>query len=149
MDRLLVGTFKLIALVAAIVFTVILRPSPTVQAAPAATQKDRHPGEPAEKTKGTKALRRLDFRIQGRSCVTCLLSIEKRMRHAAGTVKAVVQLKVPYGAVVIYDGAVTSKGKVFKAAQGNEADARDISFHDITDASVAKAPVVLMPLPFK
>lgn len=104
--------------------------------------------EPAHKemVKSTKALRRLDFRIKGRSCVLCLLDIQRRMRHERGTVKTVVQLRVPYGAVVIYDSSVTSKDKLFKAAKGNKAEEMGVSFLDITDQSITKLPVVLVPL---
>jgi hypothetical protein len=44
-----------------------------------------------EMVKSTKALRRLDFRIKGRSCALCLLDMQKRMRRETGTVKTAVQ----------------------------------------------------------
>ena len=113
----------------------------------ARTNRDKPANEPAHKemVKSTKALRRLDFRIKGRSCALCLLDMQKRMRQEPGTVKTVVQLRVPYGAVVIYDGSVTSKDKLIKAAKGNRAEAMYVSFLDMTDQSITKVPVVLVP----
>ena len=98
-----------------------------------------------ETVKSPQALRRLDFRIKGRGCALCLLDTQKRLRQETGTVKTVVQLRQPYGAVVIYDGSKTSKDKLLKDAKGNKAEAQYVSFLDITDQPIAKVPVLLVP----
>lgn len=88
------------------------------------------------------SLHRLDFRVVGKSCAVCLHKMQDRMKTLAGTVKAEVMLKSPYGAVVIYDSKQMTKDKILdKCREGVE----DVSFEDIKDVPIKTLPLVLIP----
>jgi copper chaperone CopZ len=88
------------------------------------------------------ALRRLDFRVVGKSCAVCLHKMQDRMKTLPGTVKAEVMLKPPYGAVVIYDSTQVNKDKILeKCKEGVE----DVQFENLKDVAVKALPLVLIP----
>jgi len=99
---------------------------------------------PSEKPKhyDKNALHRLDFRIQGKSCAVCLLSIERRIKGFAGVISTAVMLKKPYGASVIYDSKQVNEQKLLDAAKLNEPQ---IKLLDVNDTAIVKIPVVLIP----
>jgi hypothetical protein len=88
------------------------------------------------------ALRRLDFRIQGKSCAICLLGIQRRLKTLAGTIRVAVMLKKPYGASVIYDSSQVSEQTLLTTAKLNEPL---IKLLDVNDAPIEKVPLVLIP----
>ncbi len=87
-------------------------------------------------------LRRLDFRIKGKSCAVCLIGIENRLKDAAGVLKVAVMLKNPYGASVIYDAKKTTEKNILRVAQNND---KSISLLAVKDTHLSKFPVVLIP----
>jgi len=100
--------------------------------------------DPLEKPKvyNKNALRRLDFRIKGKSCAVCLLGIKRRIDGLSGTVKVVVMLKKPYGASIIYDSKQINEQKLLDAAKANEPM---ITLLDLKDEAIAKVPEVFIP----
>jgi hypothetical protein len=90
-----------------------------------------------------RSLHRLDFRVVGRSCAVCLLSIQRKIKAANGVCKVAVMLKKPYGAVVLYDSRKTAPQQLLDTAKKGE---RDTKFEDIRDAAINKVPLVLLPI---
>jgi copper chaperone CopZ len=96
----------------------------------------------AKKKYNPNALRRLDFRIVGKSCPVCLMGVQNRVRGLDGTVEVAVMLKKPYGASVIYDSKQVDEQKILTTAKLTEPL---IKLEDIQDAAIEKLPVVLIP----
>lgn len=91
----------------------------------------------------TKALRRLDFRIEGSSCAACLGRIRKRMQALDGVAKVAIAIKKPYGAAVIYDSTTLDKNKIMK--EGLNGEQEKVKFLDASDEKIADLPLVLWP----
>ncbi len=101
-------------------------------------------GEPAKPASyNAKALRRLDFKVIGKSCAICLMGIQRKFKATPGVVKAAVMLKKPYGAVVIYDSSKISKETLLKKASEQE---KDVRIEQATDFAITKLPTILIPL---
>jgi hypothetical protein len=100
--------------------------------------------EESEKPKpyNKNALRRLDFRIVGKSCAICLLGIKRRINGLDGTVKVAVMLKKPFGASIIYDSTKLNEEKLLATAKANEPL---VKLLDIKDEAIPKLPVILIP----
>lgn len=89
------------------------------------------------------ALRRFDFRIEGKSCAVCLMKIQTKFKETPGVVKVAVMLRRPYGAVVVYDGGVVSKDKLMDIALHTE---DGVKVKQATDGRIDKIPTILIPL---
>lgn len=90
-----------------------------------------------------KALRRLDFRVVGKSCAVCLMGIQKKFKSMIGVVKAAVMLKKPYGAVVIYDSSKVSMQTLLDKAKTQD---KEVKIEQPTDFAIQRVPTVLIPL---
>jgi copper chaperone CopZ len=90
-----------------------------------------------------KALRRLDFKVKGKSCAVCLMGIQRKFKSLPGVVKAAVMLKPPYGAVVIYDSSKISMQELIEKAKKQE---KEVRVEQVTDFPVQKIPTILIPL---
>lgn len=90
-----------------------------------------------------KALRRMDFRVVGKSCAVCLMGIQRTVREKAGVVKVAVMLKKPYGAVIIYDGSKVTKDQLLKYSTSTD---KDVKIESVTDFAIPKVPTILIPL---
>ena len=88
------------------------------------------------------ALRRLDFRIQGKSCAVCLMGIQRRIKNLAGALKVAVMLKKPYGASIIYDASQVDEQTLITTAKLNEPM---VKLLDVSDNPIEKIPLVLIP----
>ena len=51
----------------------------------------------------------MDFRVEGASCVACLMRTGNELRGAKGVIKADVSIYRPYWAIVIYDASQTNR----------------------------------------
>ncbi len=89
---------------------------------------------------GNAGLHRADFRVEGASCVVCLRRVAKKLKSAAGVVKADVSIFRPYWALVVYDSKKTALPKIFEAA-GDE----KVKFADVEDVAISEMPLVLLP----
>lgn len=90
-----------------------------------------------------KNLRRLDFKVQGKSCAVCLMGIQKKVKAMPGIIKVAVMLKRPYGAVVIYDSSKMTSAKILDKAKAED---KEVKIIEPTDFSISKIPTVLIPL---
>lgn len=88
------------------------------------------------------ALRRLDFRIVGKSCAVCLLGIKRRVNALDGTVKVAIMLRKPFGASIIYDSTKLNEEKLIATAKANEPL---VKLLDVKDEAIPKLPIVLVP----
>ena len=77
-------------------------------------------GETKKSAKDVKELRRVDFKVEGSACASCLRRIRERMEAEDGVVEAAVMIKKPYGAAAIYDGSKIKVDKILKAALKGE-----------------------------
>ncbi len=97
----------------------------------------------APTTVGQK-MRRLDFRLEGASCATCLLKIRSVLRATKGVSRCELALRKPYGGVVIYNAAQIDIKKITELA--TKADPRSsVSVKDVLDEPIAKEPLMLIP----
>jgi copper chaperone CopZ len=111
---------------------------------PATVSTDAIPGaETATPKYNAKALHRLDFRVEGKSCAICLYKIQERIKDLPGAVKSEVMVKKPYGAVIIYDSSQLTQDKIVTVAKKDEPEVRLVG---IKDEPIKKIPVVLIPL---
>lgn len=100
--------------------------------------------EPAQpSTYNANSLRRLDFRVVGKSCAVCLMGIQRKFKAMPGVVKAAVMLKKPYGAAVIYDSSKVSKEQLLKKAREQD---KDVKVEQPADSAIKKIPVIFIPL---
>lgn len=99
-----------------------------------------------DKTASLKAdkerLRRLDFRIKGKSCAVCLIGIENRLKATLGVLKVAVMLRYPYGASIIYDAMKTNEKTLLEAATDND---KSISLVAVKETHLKTLPVILVP----
>ena len=87
-------------------------------------------------------LRRLDFLIKGKSCATCLLGIQKRVKAMPGVVKVAVMLKAPYGASIIYESAKIDQEKLLAAVKQGDPKIKPL---EVNDCPIEKMPAALIP----
>lgn len=116
----------------------IAKPNPF----PLLTQKETALRD-AEAAIASKSLRRLDFRVVGKSCAVCLLGIQRKVKTVNGVVKTAVMLKRPYGAVILYDSKKTTPNELLDMAKKSE---KDVKFEDIKDSAIPRVPLVLVPI---
>ena len=90
-----------------------------------------------------KSLRRLDFRVVGKSCAVCLMGIQRKVKGINGVVKVAVMLRKPYGAVIIYDSSKISKDKLLETAKSQD---KDVRIEQSIDNPIQKLPNILIPL---
>jgi cyanuric acid amidohydrolase len=98
---------------------------------------------PAPSKYNANALRRLDFRVEGKSCAICLYRIQERIKNLPGTVKSAIMLKKPYGAVIIYDSSQLTLNKIEDSAKLGE---KEVQLVGIKDEAIKKLPTILIPL---
>jgi copper chaperone CopZ len=117
-------------------------PHATQAPLPAVSRKEE--GAPPARSRhyNPNALRRLDFRIEGKSCPVCLLGVQNRVKAVEGAVQVAVMLKKPFGASVIYDGKQVDQQRILTAAKLTEPM---IKLVDIQDEAIEKLPTVLIP----
>ena len=90
-----------------------------------------------------KNKRRVDFRLKGSKCASCLGRIRKRMAKLDAVLDAAVIIKKPYGGAAIYDGDKITVAEILKAALKNEKVKVEIV--DVNDRKIAKMPFILVP----
>lgn len=90
-----------------------------------------------------KALRRLDFRVVGKSCAVCLMKIQRTMKTVPGVVKVAVMLRKPYGGVIVYDSSKVSKNKLLETVLAQD---KDVRVEQQIDNAISKVPAILIPL---
>lgn len=90
-----------------------------------------------------KALRRLDFRVVGKSCAVCLMKIQRTMKTLPGVVKVAVMLRKPYGGVIVYDSSKVSKNKLLETVLAQD---KDVRVEQQIDNAISKVPAILIPL---
>lgn len=116
----------------------------TAQAAKPGKPSMIQTSEPAKPSSyNAKALRRLDFRVVGKSCAVCLMGIQRKFKSMIGVVKAAVMLKKPYGAVVIYDSSKVSMQTLLDKAKSQD---KEVKIQQVTDFPIQKIPTILIPL---
>ncbi len=116
----------------------------TAQAAKPGKPSMIQTSEPAKASSyNAKALRRMDFKVVGKSCAVCLMGIQKKFKSMIGVVKAAVMLKKPYGAVVIYDSSKVSMQTLLEKAKSQD---KEVKIEQVTDFPIQKIPTILIPL---
>jgi hypothetical protein len=90
----------------------------------------------------TRELRRLDFRIENKSCPVCLLGIQNKLKTFNGVMDAAVMVRRPYGASVIYRGDKTTSSYILELLKAKDPS---IKIADITDNKIDSIPLVLIP----
>lgn len=90
-----------------------------------------------------KALRRLDFRVVGKSCAVCLMKIQRTTKTLPGVVKVAVMLRKPYGGVIVYDSSKVSKNKLLETVLAQD---KDVRVEQQIDNAISKVPSILIPL---
>lgn len=90
----------------------------------------------------TANLHRLDFRIEGKSCAACLLSIQRKLNSLPGVKEAVVMLKHPFGASVIYQETEIKQDEILSIVKDKEPN---IKVLEINDSSITKMPSPVIP----
>lgn len=88
-----------------------------------------------------QSLHRVDFRIEGASCVTCLRRIAKSMRESKGVLKADASIYRPYWAIAIYDAKKTT----FDKFSAPIAKAEQVRFAEVEDKAISSMPLVVIP----
>ena len=127
-------------LVSAFLFLVLIFPCASIAQQKTTKTKDI---EKKVEEAPVKELRRLDFRLDGSECASCLGRIRKRMAAHKGVIKAAVLIKKPYGAAAIYDGGVTNAVEIQKAALKDEKV--KVKILESQDQKIDKMPFILVP----
>ncbi len=96
----------------------------------------------ADTNNSQSALHRLDFRLEGKSCAACLLSIQRKLNSLPGVKEAVVMLKRPYGVSVIYQASQIKSDEIVAVIKEKEPN---IKVLEINDTSVSSLPLPLIP----
>jgi copper chaperone CopZ len=87
------------------------------------------------------SLHRVDFRIEGASCVACLRRIAKTMKETKGVLKADVSIYRPYWAIAIYDAKTAKWDKI----QADISKSEKVRFMELEDKPIAEMPLVVIP----
>jgi copper chaperone CopZ len=90
----------------------------------------------------TANLHRLDFRIEGKSCPSCLLSIQRKLNSLPGVKEAVVMLKRPFGASVIYQVNEIKQDEILAIVKDREPNIRLL---EINDSNIKTVPSPVIP----
>jgi hypothetical protein len=100
------------------------------------------PGLEAKETPAKQAgsLHRMDFRVEGASCVACLRRTGQELRSTKGVIKADVSIFRPYWAIVIYDASQTNLEKM-KRSITNE----HVKLMEVEDKPIAEVPLIVIP----
>ena len=93
--------------------------------------------------KDVKELRRVDFKVEGSACASCLGRVRKRMAALDGVVEAAVMIKKPYGAAAIYDGSKIKVDKILNEALKGEKV--KVKITEVNDRAIDKMPFILVP----
>jgi hypothetical protein len=88
----------------------------------------------------TSSLHRMDFRVEGASCVACLRKTGQELRESKGVLKADVSIYKPYWAIVIYDAKQTNL-ETMKTAIKNQ----HVRLVDIDDKAISAVPAIIIP----
>jgi hypothetical protein len=83
---------------------------------------------------------RLDFRVEGASCVTCLRRIGQTFRDTRGVIKADVSIYRPYWAIIIYDAKQTNLNRLNEAIKTEH-----VKLVEVQDKAVPQVPAVIVP----
>lgn len=95
---------------------------------------------PAHAQQQKQSLHRVDFKVEGASCVTCLRRVAKAMRETKGVLKADVSIYKPYWAIAIYDAKATNFQKISEIAKVEK-----VRFTQVEDKAIAQMPLVVIP----
>lgn len=87
-------------------------------------------------------LHRLDFRIEGKSCAACLLSIQRKLNGLPGVKNAVVMLKNPYGVSIVYDASQIKQEEILAVVSNKEPN---IKIVEASNSQISKLPPILIP----
>ena len=85
-------------------------------------------------------MQRSDFDVQGSSCATCLIRLEKKLKATPGVLKAVVSIYKPFHAAVIYDPQKTDWAKVSTVFTAEKVQAGNLK-----QSAIDEIPLVLEP----
>lgn len=88
-------------------------------------------------------LHRLDWRVTGSGCASCLGRVRKRVDKLNGVYEVAVAIKPPYGVAVIYDASKVSMDEILKA--GLKDETIKIEFLDAEDIKIDAPPMLLVP----
>jgi copper chaperone CopZ len=111
------------------------KPEPLATPATVVTHDPKLSAKPSE-------LRRLDFRIEGKSCPVCLLAIQTKLKSLNGVQDAAVMLKRPYGTSVIYRADKASADYILMMLKAKDAA---IKVSDVSDNKIDNMPIPLIP----
>lgn len=92
------------------------------------------------KPPAAQSLHRLDFRVEGASCVACLRKTGQELRESKGVLKADVSIYKPYWAIVIYDAKQTNL-EAMKTSIKNQ----HVRLVDIEDKGISQVPAIIIP----
>jgi copper chaperone CopZ len=95
-----------------------------------------------ERSSVSSHLHRLDFRVEGKSCAACLLAIQRKINSLPGVKRAVVMLKRPFGASVIYQDDQIKQEEILVIVKDKEPNVKIV---DINDSGIANIPSVIIP----
>lgn len=87
-----------------------------------------------------QALHRVDFKVEGASCVMCLRRIAQTFRKDKGVLKADVSVFRPYWSIVIYDANQTNMQKLTDSIKQEH-----VRLTALEDKSIAKMPEIIIP----
>jgi copper chaperone CopZ len=85
-------------------------------------------------------LHRMDFRVEGASCVSCLRRTGQELRDIKGVIKADVSIYRPYWAIVIYDAKQTNLEKMKEAVKLEK-----IRLVGVEDQKISAVPAIVIP----
>jgi len=85
-------------------------------------------------------LHRVDMQVEGSSCASCLIRLEKKIRAEKGVLKVVVSIYRPYKSAVVYDPAQTNWQLINRALESEKVTAAHF-----TDTAINEIPLVLQP----
>jgi len=98
--------------------------------------------QPSKLPEKAHELHRLDFRIEGKSCPVCLLSIQNKLKSFAGVQDAAVMLKRPFGASVIYQSDKSTANFILTMLRAKDGTLKIV---DVKDSKIDKMPLPLIP----
>jgi copper chaperone CopZ len=97
-------------------------------------------GKPATAPTQHQDLHRMDFRVEGASCVACLRRTSQELRDTKGVIKADVSIYRPYWAIVIYDAKQTNLEKMKEAVKVEK-----IRLVGVEDQKISAVPAIVIP----
>jgi copper chaperone CopZ len=88
-----------------------------------------------------KSLHRVDFRVEGATCVVCIRRVAKALQDQKGVLKADVSIYKPHWALVIYNSKETNFDKLADLVKVKE----NVRIVDIEDKAISSMPVLILP----